>query len=262
MLSAVITLSGIGLISGVGLGIAYKKFAVHFDPKVEEISTALPGANCGGCGYAGCQGLAQAIFKGEAEINACVAGGEAVAQAIAKIMGVESSASVRRVARVMCRGGKKEKIPKFEYAGILNCKAATIVAGGDKACIYGCLGLGTCMDTCPFGAIRIGDDNLPEINEAMCKGCGKCIAACPKQIIMLVPETAKTIVFCNSKDKGPKVKKVCKVGCIGCGVCKKVCPQEAIVLENNLARIDYSKCNACGKCTEKCPTKAIQVIQP
>ncbi|MFH0926280.1 MAG: RnfABCDGE type electron transport complex subunit B [bacterium] len=258
MLSAILTLSGIGLIAGIGLGIAYKKFAVKTDPLVERVCACLPGANCGGCGFSGCIGLAEAIVNGKAGGNACVAGGEEVSKAIAAIMGVEAIIGPKKVAKIMCKGGKKEGVVhKFEYAGISNCRAASLIAGGWKGCNYGCLGLGSCVEVCPFGALKMGDNNLPIVDENICTGCGKCVVICPKQVIVLVPVTAKTIVYCNSKDKGTKVKTICRAGCLGCGLCRKVCPNDAIILENNLARVDYDKCISCEQCIEKCPTKII-----
>ncbi len=250
-------LGGTGLILGSLLGLAYKRLAVHLDPKIEEVREVLPGTNDGACGYPGCDALAEAIVKGEAATNACIVGGHEVAEKLASIMGTESLCVEKRVARVNCLGGEKECGSRAIYQGVDSCKAASMIAGGGKACVYGCLGLGSCEKACPFDAIFVNDDGIAVINEENCTGCGMCVAYCPKKIISLVPAEKRISVLCSSKDRGAVVRKICKIGCIGCSKCVKNCPQQAIYMHDNMAIIDYEKCDNCGVCVEACPTNSI-----
>lgn len=257
ILNSVLSLSAMGLVFGAGLAYASQKFAVEVDPKEEAILNALPGANCGGCGFPGCGGLATAIAKGEAATNACPVGGAEVAEKISEIMGVNASAGAKMIANVICNGTNSNAKNKSLYSGILDCKAASLVANGPKSCSYGCLGFGTCENVCPFDAIHVYDDGIAHVDEEKCVGCGKCIEACPKAVIHWIPYGQEVSIDCNSKEKGKDVKEKCSVGCIGCQICVKSCPFQAITFENNLAKIDYSKCTQCMVCVEKCPTKAI-----
>lgn len=253
----VISLGGMGLIFGAGLAYASKKFAVEVDPRITAVRDALPGANCGGCGFPGCDGFASAVVEGNAPVDGCpVASTEAV-EAIASVMGKEVASGTKMVARVICSGGTDKSKDDFEYYGVEDCKAANMFKGGSKSCKYGCLGLGTCAKVCPFDAIEITEDRLAVINVEKCTGCGKCIEECPKDVITMVPYDQEVHVDCNSKEKGKNVKQKCDVGCIGCQLCVKACPFDAITFENNLAKIDYSKCKNCMICAQKCPTKAI-----
>lgn len=256
ILNPFLVLGGLGLLFGIVLSLASKAFAVEVDPKVEAIREVLPGANCGACGFPGCDGLASAIAKGQAPVNGCKVGGESVSDKIGDIMGVKADTGEKFVAKVMCQGSSCNANQKYIYNGIEDCKAANIVAGGSKSCQYGCLGYGTCKSVCQFGAIEIVD-GIAEIDPEKCTSCGQCIEACPKGIIKLVPYKQKVIIKCNSKEFGKAVKDKCQIGCIGCQMCVKTCPKEAIVFENNLARIDYEKCVGCGLCAQKCPTGAI-----
>jgi len=256
IVKAVVSLSGMGLLFGAGLAVAAKVFAIEEDPRVIEVRAALPGANCGACGFPGCDGLANAIASGNAPVNACPVGGAVSAGKIAAIMGVEAVDTEKQVARIICRGTSCNAFEKFEYVGIQDCKAAALVSGGSKACSYGCLGLGTCVRACQFGAIDI-IDGVAVINPEKCTSCGKCVLECPKNVIRMVPYEQKVVVDCNSKDFGKDVKVKCTVGCIGCQICVKACPFGAMEFENNLARINYEKCTNCMICAEKCPTKAI-----
>lgn len=247
----------IGLVVGLLLGIAGEKFKVEVDEKEVKVRGELPGNNCGGCGYPGCDGLAKAIAKGEAPVNACPVAGEAGAKNISEIMGIEAGESVRMVAFVKCAGTCDKANEKFNYYGESDCRKAMVVSGGAKACSYGCMGYGSCVKACPFDAIHIVD-GVAKVDEDKCKACGKCLAVCPKNIIELVPYDKAVRVTCSSNDKGKDVKSVCKSGCIGCMLCKKNCEADAIIIENNLAKIDYDKCTGCGKCEEKCPVKIIK----
>ncbi|HAR46833.1 MAG TPA: electron transporter RnfB [Nitrospiraceae bacterium] len=257
--AALVVLAVLGVIFGIALALVALRFVVKVDPKVEQVRDVLPGANCGACGFAGCMGYAEAVVgRQEVATNLCAPGKAAVAEQIAHITGKAVVTTVPRIARVFCQGGASLSGRKFIYNGVLDCTAAVLVAGGDKACDYGCLGYGTCMRACPFDAITMSSDNLPVIDADKCTSCGKCVAACPKQVIEIGPLAKAVVISCHSRDKGVDVKKKCQVGCIACGICVRICPFEAIALENNFARIDFEKCEVCGLCVRKCPTKAIK----
>lgn len=251
------SLGVMGLVFGASLAFASKKFAVEVDPRVIEVREAVPGANCGACGYPGCDGFANAVVKGLAPVNGCPVGGAPVASRVAQIMGVEAGATTKKVAKVKCEGHEENCSNRFDYDGLDSCVAANMLNGGPKSCLYGCMGLGSCVQVCPFDAIHINDKGLAEVDPEKCTACNKCIDICPKMVISLIPYNQLTIVECNNKDKGPQVKKNCNVACIACGICERNCPHDAIHVVNNLAEIDYDKCTNCMICVEKCPTKAI-----
>lgn len=257
ILLSALSLGGMGLIFGAGLAYASQKFAVEIDPKAIAIREVLPGANCGGCGHPGCDGFANAVASGNAPADGCPVGGAECAEKVAAIMGLVVEGSTKMVAHVICKGTKENAKEKYEYIGIQECKAANIVNGGSKSCAYGCLGLGTCVDVCPFDAIFINEDKIAEVIPDKCTACGKCIEACPKDVITLVPYGQEVIVDCNNKEMGKSVKLSCSVGCIACKICEKNCPFDAIHVSDNLAVIDYEKCTECMICVEKCPTNAI-----
>lgn len=254
---AVIVLGLLGLIFGIILDFASKKFAVEVDEREAKILTVLPGANCGGCGYPGCGGLAAAIAKGEAPVNGCPVGGATVAEKVAGIMGVEAGSGEKMVAHVRCKGDCESSKTKYDYSGITDCRAAASLIGGPKGCSYGCLGIGTCVQVCKFDAIHVVN-GVAVVDEEKCVNCGKCINVCPKGLIESKPVNKAVMVDCMSKDFGKAVKENCSVGCIGCGLCEKECPFDAIIFEDKLARVDYDKCKQCNKCATKCPTKVIK----
>jgi Na+-translocating ferredoxin:NAD+ oxidoreductase RNF subunit RnfB len=257
MIGAVLTLGATGFVAGIGLFYASKKFSVDKDPKVDEISEILPQANCGGCGYPGCAAYAEAVVAGKAEPTACPVGGMELAKNIGEILGLEIGATVKKVARVKCRGGKDKCPEKYDYYGPRDCHSIVMLSGGIKACIYGCVGGGSCVKACNFNAMYMGEDKIPVIIEDKCTACGACVRACPRNLIVLTEMDKRFFVNCSSPEKGPEVKKSCQVGCIGCKLCQKNCPSDAITVENFLAVIHPEKCTNCGKCEEVCPTKAI-----
>ena len=251
---------GVGLFIGLFLGIAGIKFAVKVDEKEEAVLAALPGNNCGGCGYPGCSGLAKAIATGEAEVGQCPVGGEPVAKKIAEIMGVEANAGERMVAFVACKGDCEKSNVDYDYTGVADCSMLAFVPnGGPKSCNQGCLGYGSCVDACPFDAIHI-ENGVAKVDKEACKACGKCVAACPKHLISLIPYSATYAVSCSNIEKGPVAMKACSAACIGCGLCVRNCPNQAVTVTDFNATIDQSLCVGCGICAEKCPKKTIDKL--
>ncbi|MEA2036576.1 MAG: Fe-S cluster domain-containing protein [Nanoarchaeota archaeon] len=256
---SIIVLGSLGLGFGVFLAYASKKFEVKSDPRVNDVLRVLPGVNCGACGYAGCSAYAEAVaLNKDVPVTLCIPGQKEVAEKIAKIVGREASEKkVELVAQLKCNGGKEEAKTKYEYDGIRSCKAASLVSGGPKACSYGCMGYGDCVNVCKFDALHMDDNGLPVVDKEKCVACGACVKECPKRLFKFVPKEKKIHVLCNSKDAAKVVTQVCKVGCIACKLCENACPADAIHVKDNLAEITYSKCTMCGKCVSACPRKII-----
>ena len=258
IMKAVLTLGIMGALFGALLAVAAKAFAIKTDKRLPLVEEALPGANCGGCGFTGCSSYAKAIVEEGAKTNLCPVGGEKVAVQVAKVMGVEAETAQRKRAVILCSGSNSLAHTKYDYMGTDDCVSVSKLGGGIMDCQYGCVGLGTCVRECKFGAIKI-KDFLAEVDYNKCVACGMCVDACPKGLIKLIPFESDVWVACSSKDKGADTRKVCDAGCIACGICAKNCPEEAIIISENSARIDYDKCSGCGTCVQKCPRKVIRI---
>jgi len=257
LLAPALLLGGMGLIFGLVLAYSAQKFHVETNEKLQQITEALPCSNCGGCGYAGCAAFAGAVLNGEVKPNKCPVGGEESVKQISEIMGTAFEPPERETAYIRCCGGKSKSKPRYDYAGLNNCKAAKRIAGEDpKSCVYGCLGGGSCEAVCIFNAISI-EDGIAIINPEKCTACALCIKACPKKLISLVPYNSRIHVACLSKEPAREVRKNCKVGCIACKLCIKSCAFSAIYIRDNCAHINYTKCTQCNACIEACPSKCI-----
>lgn len=257
ILTAVLLVGVIALIAGLGLAIASVALAVPKDELTEKLRECLPGANCGACGYSGCDGYAAAMAHEGAPVGRCTPGGAQTLADTSAILGVEGEL-VHSVATVRCGGCDAVSPRTHIYDGIQSCRAAAQLYGGDKGCTFGCLGYGDCVSVCEYGGIRI-EDGIAHIDAAKCHGCNQCVTTCPRGVIALLPEP-KAVVRCHSTAKGAAQRKVCTAGCIGCMKCTKVCEHDAIHVENNLASIDPEKCTGCGKCAEGCPVHCIDLL--
>jgi RnfABCDGE-type electron transport complex B subunit len=255
-------LSCLGLMFGLILAYANKKMALEVNPLIHLVEDILPKGQCGACGYAGCMAYAEAVVMNpDVPPNLCTPGKDPIAKLVGDLTGKAAAPVEPRIAQVKCAGVDGKAVKNYEYAGVEDCVAANLLFGGPKACKYGCLGLGTCVKSCPFNAMTMDPAGLPIIDPDKCTGCGKCETVCPKQVITMMPLSAHVRVNCNSKDKGPVARKACTVACISCTLCMKECPYGAIKMENNLAVVDSKICvEQCSdpKCLAKCPTKAIR----
>lgn len=239
------------------LAVLGRKLAIKQDDRIEKVEKLLSGANCGGCGFAGCAAFAKALVEKKAELSACNATSKANKDEIVKILGISDSGEETKV--VVCCCGGNNAVDKYDYMGYGNCRSMEMLAGGRKLCDWGCLGMGTCTDACPTHAIEVGDDGYALIKEEMCIKCGKCLNVCPKHLIERIPKSAVVYIACKNCVKGKEVRSFCKKGCLGCGLCSKLCPSGAITMVNDLPVIDYSKCTGCKTCAEKCPSKCIKI---
>jgi len=261
---SLISLGAIALIFGIILAIADSKLRVEVDPRIDKIEEALPSANCGACGYAGCRQYATAIVEEDADIDKCPVGGQEVMENIAEIMGVKAGTSEKKIARLHCRGTEQVAKRKALYEGIKTCRAATLISSGDKLCDWGCLGYGDCERSCPFDAISMGNDGLPKVDEEKCTACGNCVEACPRDLFELHDFNQNVIVFCKSQDKAKQAKQACKNACIACTICVRKCPSGAIQMQDNCAVVVSPKklTEECYEGVKKCPTGAIGFIHP
>ncbi len=262
ILITVIVAFVIALILGILLGFFKKLFYVPVDEKVEKVREALPGANCGGCGYPGCDGFAAAVAAGEAPVDGCAAGGVDTAKAVGAIMGQEVTAEPK-VSVLRCRGIKAATVARGTYNGIKSCAAAHQAVNGTKMCQYGCVGFGDCVEACQFDALVIGEDGIPHVNYENCTGCGMCVKTCPMNLFILVPESRKgAVALCaNRTQNKPSILKNCKNGCIKCGKCERNCPEQCLKLVDGIPEIDYAKCTSCGTCVTGCPTHVLTLTE-
>ena len=249
----------IGLFAGILLALAAHFLQVKEDETVVRIRECLPGANCGACGYTGCDEYAKAIANGDTSPSLCIPGGNDTAKTLASILGEEVTVSEKKIARVHCNGTCDATFKKADYHGVPSCTAASMLYGGPGACRFSCLGGGDCAAVCPVDAICIRD-GVARVDPRKCIACGRCVKTCPKNLITLIPETAETVVLCNNTEKGAVARKQCENACIACKKCEKSCPENAIQVENNLARINYDRCTSCGICASVCPTHCIKIV--
>lgn len=260
-----VVMGAIGTVFGFILAYANKKFSIEVNPLIHVVEDVLPKGQCGACGYAGCMAYAEAVvLNSEVPPNLCVPGKDAVAKSVAEITGKIAEQVEPRVAHVRCRGTVSKAALSYNYKGIKDCAAATLLQGGPKGCKNGCVGFGNCVSSCPFGAMNMGDDGLPVVDMKKCTGCGKCESSCPKNVIEMISTNALVKVNCNSKDKGAVARKVCSTACIGCGICAKNCTYGAIEIKDNLALVNQKICiEKCSDatCIKKCPTGAIRVAK-
>ena len=256
ILYAIVALGGLGILFGFVLGLADKKFAVEVDERVKAVRAAVSGANCGACGYAGCDAYAEAVVRGDAKANACTPGGARTVRTIAEIMGVNAVAQEPMVARVRCQGTCERVSARYDYSGLHSCRAVSGISGGPNACEFGCVGFGECLSACAFGAISMVD-GIAVVNDAACTGCGMCVGVCPRNIIQMLPSDQTIVVMCRNEAVGRIARLQCKTACVGCKRCEKACPTESIRVVNGVAVIDETTCTRCGACIPVCPMHCI-----
>ena len=259
ILAAFLVIAGMGPLLGLGLAVADKKLAVVKDEKLAALEAAMPGANCGGCGFAGCSAYAEAVFKGEAEIGHCAPGGNELAHKMGQIMGREVRDQEKMVAYVHCRGSIDATRQDFAYSGMEDCNAAYLLQAGPNACKEGCLHLGSCMKVCPAGAIRRDEKGFITVDPAVCIGCAKCTTVCPTGVIRMIPADAEYVVACSNHEPGGKVRKICSAGCIGCRICQTKFPASGCSITSFLSSVDYAASDpgALAAAAEACPQKCI-----
>ena len=258
VLGSVYILAGVGLVFAIFIALAYRKLRVYEDPRIDVVTAMLPGANCGACGFPGCRGFAEQAVAGTVKPAACNVINDEGAAAIAKFLGVDVGEANRRVARLLCAGGKNVAVQQADYRGLPTCAAAAAVAGGGKACAWGCLGYGDCAVSCSFGAITMLPNGLPQVDLALCTACGDCVEACPKGLFQILPLDQKLLVQCRSLIEGDDVLEMCRVGCTTCGKCVLDAAPGLVSIESGVAVVDYAK-NAFAdpSATRRCPTGAI-----
>jgi len=260
ILLACTVVGGLGAAAALLLSFLSKKFAVEDDSRPAEVEALLPGANCGCCGRANCAQMARALIQGKKALKSCTIVSKENADKIAQLLNIETVAkSQKKSAVVLCHGGKLAS-RRFTYAGLKDCVAAAQVSGGDLSCVYGCLGYGTCVKACPFGAISV-KEGVAVVDKNACTACGACLKSCPRGIIAMLPDKMDIRVLCSSKERGDYLRTVCEIGCLGCGRCEKMCQNDAITISNNIAVIDYQKCTSCGQCAEECPRGLITSLE-
>jgi Na+-translocating ferredoxin:NAD+ oxidoreductase subunit B len=258
---AIATMGGLGFFFAGALALADKKLRVVENPLIGKVNDVLPNANCGACGNAGCYDFAVKVVNGKAALNGCPVGGQDLIDDISELIGIEGTTGIKQVARILCKGGNKEAATKESvYSGPQNCAVMALVSGGDKLCLYGCLGGEDCINACQFNAMYMDDNGLPVVIEELCTGCGLCVKACPRGIIEVHPIDREVFVFCKNLDDPKTARKVCSVSCIGCAICSRK-SDGGVVMKDNLAIIDYSKFDLSKVPLEKCSTKAIGFIK-
>ena len=259
----IVVMGAVGIVFGFILAIANKKFSMEVNPLIHEVEEVLPKGQCGACGFAGCANYAESVvLNPEVPPNLCIPGKDAVAKLVAKLTGKTSEQLEAKVAHVRCNGSISKATLSYNYKGVKDCTAASLIQGGPKGCKNGCIGFGTCVSKCPFGAMTMGEEGLPVVNLEKCTGCGACETVCPKNVIQIIPKNATVKVDCNSKEKGAVARKVCSTACLGCGICAKNCSYGAIEIKDNLAVVNKAICaEKCSKvtCVAKCPTGAIRI---
>lgn len=254
---------GLGLVFGLLLAYASKRFAVEVDEKVQQVRDLLPGANCSGCGFPSCDAFAAAACEGKCKPNQCVVNTAENRRAIGALLGMAvDDDAVKKVSTVLCQGDCEACPPRYQYDGIQSCRAVQMVSGGSKTCVQGCLGFGDCASVCVFDAIEIGDNGLPHVNAARCTGCGACVSACPRGVLALLPQDERAQVLCRTQLQAKDARKACKHACIRCRICEKNCPEQAISMQDGHMVVDPACCTHCGVCVEKCPTKAMARLLP
>jgi len=260
IINAFLIITGLGAILGLGLAIAEKKLSIPKDEKLEELESMMPGANCGGCGYAGCSAYANAVYEGKVLPGLCAPGGEELAKKMAQVMGVDVQMAQKKVAYIFCSASCKEKTKDYSYKGILDCNAASMLFRGDNGCKEGCLGLGSCVSVCPSSAIKRQEDGTLKVDSSLCTGCGCCTKVCPNNVIRLIFANQEYVVGCNNHQKGSDVRKVCQIGCIGCKICETKFPNSGFTVDQNLATMDYNRTSnqEAQNALEACPRHIIK----